>query len=112
VKLVWSYYPNRVPQEKKLRGSFWWRDVMKLVDKYRAVCTATAGSGDTIIFRNDTWDGMLFSKQYPRLHSFALDTLLSFKEVVQCEERSTLFYLPLSHQAYEEYAGFPGICTT
>jgi hypothetical protein len=43
------------------------------------------------------------SKQYPMLHSFALDTLLSVKEVIQCADRSTLFYLPLSHQAYDEY---------
>jgi hypothetical protein len=76
---------------------------MKLVDKYRVVCTATAVAGDTILFWNDTWNETLFSKEYPRLHSFALDTLLSVKEVVQCQDRSTLFYLPLSRQAYEEF---------
>jgi hypothetical protein len=76
---------------------------MKLVDKYRAVCTATAVAGDSILFWNDKWNGILFSEKYPRLHSFALDTLLSVKEVIQCQDRSSLFYLPLSQQAYEEF---------
>jgi hypothetical protein len=52
---------------------------MKLVDKYRAVCTATSFSRDTILFGNDTWNEILFSKKYPRLLSFALDNLLSVK---------------------------------
>jgi hypothetical protein len=103
VKLVWSYYPNGVPQATNLCGSFWWRDIMKLVDKYIAVCNATAGCGDSILFWNDTWNGILPSKQFPRLHSFALDTLLSVREVVQCEDRSTLLYLPLLQQAYDKY---------
>jgi hypothetical protein len=96
VRLVWNYYPNGVPEATNLCGSFWWRDIMKLVDKYRAICSATAGCGDSILFWNDNWNGIVPSKQFPRLHSFSLDTLLSIKEVVQCEDRSTLFYLPLS----------------
>jgi hypothetical protein len=103
VKLIWNYYSNGVPQATNLYGSFWWRDIMKLVDKYIAVCNATAGCGDSILFWNDTWNGILPSKQFPRLHSFALDTLLSVREVVQCEDRSTLLYLPLSQQAYDKY---------
>jgi hypothetical protein len=103
VKLVWSYYPNGVPQATNLCGSFWWREIMKLVDKYRAVCTATAVAGDSILFWNDKWNGILFSEKYPRLHSFALDTLLSVKELIQCQDRTSLFYLPLSQQAYEEF---------
>jgi hypothetical protein len=42
VSLVWNYYPNGVPQATNLCGSFWWRDTMKLVDKYRTFCTATS----------------------------------------------------------------------
>jgi hypothetical protein len=53
VKLVWNYYPNGVPQATNLCGSFWWRDIMKLVDKYRLICTTTSGFGDTILFWND-----------------------------------------------------------
>jgi hypothetical protein len=103
VNLVWNYYPNGVPQATNLCGSFWWRDIMKLVDKYREVCTATVGCGDSVLFWNDNWNGIVPSKQFPRLHSFALNPLLSVKEVKQCEDRSSLFYLPLSQQAYGEY---------
>jgi hypothetical protein len=72
VKLVSNYYPNGVPQATNLCGSFWWRDVMKLVDKYREICNATPGSGKIILFWNDKWSCITPAR--PRLHSFALNT--------------------------------------
>jgi hypothetical protein len=47
--------------------------------------------------------GMCPAKYSPRLHSFALDNSLSVKELIQYEDRLSLFYLPLSQQAFEEY---------
>jgi hypothetical protein len=103
VKLVWNYYPNGVPQATNLCGFFWWRDVMKLVDKYREICNATPGSGESILFWHDKWSGIIPAKQFPRLHSFALNNQLSVKEVVMCANRAELFFRPLSPQAFEEY---------
>jgi hypothetical protein len=42
------------------------------------------------------------SKEFQRIHSFVLDTSLSVKEAVECEDRATL-YLALSQQAFDEY---------
>lgn len=39
VNMVWNYYPDGVPHADNLCGSFWWRDIMKLVDLYRNVCS-------------------------------------------------------------------------
>jgi hypothetical protein len=103
VKLVCNYYPNGVPQATNLCGSFWWRDIMKLVDKYRAICTATPGCGDSILFWHDKWSGIIPAQEFPRLHSFALNNQLSVKEMFQCTNRAELFYRPLSQQAFEEY---------
>jgi hypothetical protein len=47
-------------------------------------------------FGNDTWNGILTAKEFPRLHSFAPNTLLSVKDAILCEDRATPFYLPLS----------------
>ena len=45
IKLGWQYYPDGVTQVANLCGSFWWRDVMKLVDKYREFCVVQVHSG-------------------------------------------------------------------
>jgi hypothetical protein len=35
VKLVWhAHYASKVPHAENLCGSFWWRDVLKLVDNF------------------------------------------------------------------------------
>jgi hypothetical protein len=50
VQLVWNYYTDEVPHVAKLCGSFWSRDIMKLADKYREICTVTPVKGDSILF--------------------------------------------------------------
>ena len=51
VSLVWdSYYFQRIPHDTILCGSFWWRDICKLMDKYRVVTSVTIGKGDYVLF--------------------------------------------------------------
>ena len=51
VQLVWrAYYTNKVPHADNLRGSFWWRDIMKLLDNFRSVSYVKHGSGETFLF--------------------------------------------------------------
>jgi hypothetical protein len=51
VQLIWSnYYRNgRVPSQIK-KGSFRWRDNLKLLNCYKGIAQATAGQGDTVLF--------------------------------------------------------------
>jgi hypothetical protein len=56
VQLLWStYYADSVPHAGKLSGSFWWRDIFKLVDDFRAISHIRPGRGDSIIFWYDKW---------------------------------------------------------
>ena len=47
VKLVWNtYYPNgEVPHAEKEMGSFWWKDLLRLVDLFRGIAQCSVGSG-------------------------------------------------------------------
>jgi hypothetical protein len=57
VSLIWtSYYLELVPYATKLCGSFWWRDVFKLVEDFRAISSVKPGIGDSIIFWYDKWN--------------------------------------------------------
>jgi hypothetical protein len=51
VHLLWSaHYVDKVPHAKNLCGSFWWRDVLKLVDNFRGVSMLKHGKGNTFYF--------------------------------------------------------------
>jgi hypothetical protein len=109
VHLVWRYYTQGVPQTAKLCGSFWWRDVMKLVPKYMEFCSVSVKAGDTALFWSDRWHGQVFSLAFPRLFSFVLETNLSVQEVVTRSDLSTLFALPLSVEAFSELQNLEAI---
>jgi hypothetical protein len=82
VHLIWSkYYLGAVPHGENLKGSFWWRDVLKQLDNFRGVSFIQHGRGDTFLFWSDGWqcDGssIPLRDRYPRLFSFVLDENLS-----------------------------------
>ena len=77
VQLVWdSYYFERIPHDTVLCGSFWWRDVCKLMDNFRAVTSVDVHSGDTVQFWSDYWkignSSVPLQDRFPRLYSFCL----------------------------------------
>jgi hypothetical protein len=56
VQIIWfSYYTSNVPHAERLCGSFWWRDIFKLVEGFREVTQITPGSGETFLFWCDNW---------------------------------------------------------
>lgn len=79
VRMVWNtYYTNgKLPQASKAKGSFWWRDVLKLCEIFQGVATCTLGDGTTVLFWSDIWNGVLLQNQYPRLYTFAKNKLIS-----------------------------------
>jgi hypothetical protein len=55
VTLIWSTYysDGEVPHTSKDKGSFWWRDVLRLVDWFRGIATCKIGDGTTVLFWKD-----------------------------------------------------------
>jgi hypothetical protein len=105
VQLVWQYYQDEVPHSAKLCGSFWWKDIIKLVDKYLPICHVTVGRGDTILFWTDMWYSGTMQSLFPRLFSFALDAKISVGEFCAQEDKADLFQLHLSQRAFGELQG-------
>src|SRR3954469_15827567 len=106
VKLIWdTYYYQRVPHATDLCGSFWWRDICKLMDKFLAVSKCSLADGATALFWTNRWldnSSDVLAIKFARLFSFADDKLISIKEVCDTRELNTLFQLPLSEQAFTE----------
>lgn len=103
VNLVWeNYYANgKLPGQHK-KGSFWWRGIVKLLDKFKGLASAVVADGSTVLFWTDTWNDHLPSQDFPHLFSHAQNKLITFKEAKDTAALSQLFYLSLSEQAHQQ----------
>jgi hypothetical protein len=107
VKLVWeSYYQEEVPHAAKSCGSYWWRHLTKLMDKYRTVAKPEFHCGDTILFWSDEWEingsREPLRDRFGRLFSYAKDDKISLRDMMLLQDKFEEFHLPLSGRAYDE----------
>lgn len=105
VNLIWQrYYHDTVPHLAKEKGSFWWKDILRLNTQYRAVAICTPNKGDTISFWYDIIDGVIHSAVYPNLMSYAKDAHVSLWKLRRnSEDLLDCFKLPMSRAAYNEF---------
>jgi hypothetical protein len=105
VKLIWSvHYSNgQVPHATTDKGSFWWKDILKLCDLFRGIANCKIGDGSTVLFWSDLWNDNVMQIKYPRLYSFAKNKNISVAQFLTNNTLEMQFHLPLSEQAYQEY---------
>jgi hypothetical protein len=104
VKLVWSkYYRNGKLYNHVVKGSFWWRSLLKLLNIFKGISHIQLGAGDTIIFWSDLWNGRILQQSYPELFSFATNKSITAREVIESGGLESIFQLPLSEEAYEQF---------
>jgi hypothetical protein len=71
VQLLWTkYYSNGKVPGQVMRGSFWWQSILKLLNTFNGIAEAEAGTGRTILFWKDVWNGCIMEISYPHLYSF------------------------------------------
>jgi hypothetical protein len=85
------------------KGSFWWKDVLKLLDKFKDMASATIGDGSTCLFWSDAWHGPPLRVQWPQLFSFATMENVSVQLFMNTEDKTSFFHLPLSVEAHEQF---------
>jgi hypothetical protein len=91
------------PHASKDKGSFWWRDVLRLVDWFRGIAKCKVGDGSTVLFWEDIWNDHLLQQEYPRLYSFAKNKQVSVAHFLLNNGIDSQFHLPLSDQTFQEY---------
>ena len=80
VNLIWNkYYRNgKLPNHTK-KGSFWWRDNLKLLSSFKNLTNITPGVGDSCFFWTDSWRSQALVSEVLELHSFAKKVQSHFK---------------------------------
>jgi hypothetical protein len=103
VSLIWStYYSDKVPHASREVGSFWWKDILRLNTYFRGVARCILGNGSSVMFWDDLWGDSIVADDFPRLFSFARHKSISVKAVMEAQDLDTLFFLPLSREAFAE----------
>lgn len=92
-----------MPHFSTSKGSFWWRDICKLMDLFRGIAKCSVGNGYSCCFWEDVWsENPPLTFLMPRLYSFANDRNVSVHKYLSTDMSDNLI-LPLSQQAYNEY---------
>lgn len=101
VNLIWDNYysEGELPGQRK-RGSFWWRDVIKLLPSFKELATPAARDGASIQLWHDHWNGDAAAQTFPELFSFAKNPWISFKNYLALSSPIAHFHTPLSIQAF------------
>ena len=103
VELIWNtYYTTKIPHATDPCGSFWWRDVSKLMPVYRGISNVIVRNGSSALFWKDVWIGDVLAETHPRAFSFTLQEDISVRDFLCNTSLSETFHLPLSTQALEE----------
>jgi hypothetical protein len=103
VSLIWECYysSGNVPGVSK-KGSFWWRDILRLLDKFKGFAKVKINNGESCFFWDDLWREDTLAHKYPELLSFAKKRQISFKQASSQAPLQSLFHLPLSQQAHDQ----------
>jgi hypothetical protein len=73
------------------------------LDNFKGIAKANFGSGDTILFWQDLWNGQVLKLAYPELHSYAKNDMVSLLSILHLDNIQNYFNLPLYEVAYEQY---------
>jgi hypothetical protein len=106
VQLIWGHYYSQGKlryQGTRIRGSFWWRDILKLQDDYKGMAMVSVKDGPTSFLWHDLWEGSVCSQTYPELFSYAKNQQISLKVAASPPLIQNLFHLPLSGEAYTQF---------
>jgi len=101
VSLTWSkLYSNNSthPHARSPIGSFWWKDIMKLMDKFLLMAKCNTSKDNSVLFWHDNWLQDTVKSSFPQLYSFTKKPKCSLWFFVD-QNLDRLFHLPLSIQA-------------
>jgi hypothetical protein len=103
VHLVWEkHYTNGTLPDHIKRGSFWWRDILKLLDTFKGLASVSLQNGRSCNMWTDLWGSLVPCQAFPELFSFAKRKSISVQKAKEIESLEQPFHLPLSTQDFQQ----------
>jgi hypothetical protein len=89
-----------------MRGSFWWKDILKLSEQFRSIAQCLSGMGDSVGLWEDKIEQHPFLDVYPNLYDYVVNKKMSVKAGLALSDPLQMFRLPMNRSAYNEYLVF------
>lgn len=73
-QLIWGQYyiRDKLPCFRRVsRGSFWWRDILKLQVHFKGMAMVSVNNGPLCFLWHDLWGDTVCSRAFPELCSYA-----------------------------------------
>ena len=90
-----------------MKRSFWWRENLKNLLKFKELAVIEVINGSTILLWQDKWSTQIWKERMPKLYSFTKNNLISVKAALETEEIYiscfTCQFLTLPLISYKEY---------
>jgi hypothetical protein len=110
VKMSWElYYSSSLPPARTREVSFWWRDFLKLLPRFKDISHCDFIQGNSILLWQDKWSGLPLKDTWPHLYSFCKEEGISIKQALLVPDASDLFFLPLSEEALLQFHIFQAL---
>jgi hypothetical protein len=101
VHLIWEkYYRSGKLPNHTMKGSFWWRDNLRLLNLYKGVARVIVGAGNTCSLWLDQWEGQTPCRTMPELFSFVRNQFLTINKAKTIMDLNSILHLPISQEAY------------
>jgi hypothetical protein len=97
-----TYYTGKIPHAMEPVGSFWWKDVCKLMPIFRGIASSSIKDGTSTLFWKDAWLDQINAEAFPRAFSFAQDEDVSIHQFLFASRLADSFHLPISPEAMDE----------
>jgi hypothetical protein len=94
---------KNLPLADRKKGSFWWQDILKLLDSYKGLASVTVLDGASCLLWDDLWLHKVPRHHYPQLFSFVKSKGISISAARTADGPADLFHLPLSHMAAQQF---------
>jgi len=81
VHLTWDkLYSNQQtpPPVRSHCGSFWWKDILKLFEKFKSISVCIPNKGNTVVFWLESWNGNSLKLRFPHLFFLCQKTKILF----------------------------------
>jgi hypothetical protein len=103
VHLVWEkHYKNGKLPGHVRKGSYWWRDILKLLPSFKEMARVEMKNGSSILFWQDNWNTQDLKTLTPELYSFAKNKYIAAHKVSEQSDFTQLLHLPISEEAFEQ----------
>jgi hypothetical protein len=75
-----NYYINGKLPDHRANGSFWWRALLKLLDKFKGITMVQVQDGSSVLMWQDLWNCKVRMMESLELYSFTIKSNISLSE--------------------------------